>query len=153
FYADSPAAANAALDGLVFTPAADWNGFTYINVSVRDRSLMYPMDTYGYVQVTVTPVNDAPTAVNDSYERYEDYPLTAYGLGVLGTDTDPEYNPLTAQLVSGPSHGSVVLNPNGSFTYTPVLNYNGPDSFTYRASDGKLLSNVATVSLSILPQD
>ena len=49
-------------------------------------------------------------------------------------------------LVSGPAHGSLTLNADGSFTYTPAANYNGPDSFTYKANDGQADSNVATVS-------
>ena len=49
----------------------------------------------------------------------------------------------------GPSHGTLTLNANGSFTYTPAANYNGSDSFTYRASDGTLTSNLATVTLTV----
>ena len=56
--------------------------------------------------------------------------------GVLANDTDVDGNPLTAALVTGPAHGTLALNANGSFTYTPTANYNGADSFTYTASDG-----------------
>ena len=52
-------------------------------------------------------------------------------------------------LVSGPAHGSLTLNADGSFTYTPAANYNGPDSFTYKANDGQADSNVATVSINV----
>ena len=52
-------------------------------------------------------------------------------------------------LVSGPSHGTLTLNANGSFTYTPAANYNGSDSFTYRASDGTATSGLATVTLTV----
>ena len=55
---------------------------------------------------------------------------------MLGNDTDVDGNTLTAALVSGPAHGTLTLNANGSFTYTPAANYNGSDSFTYRANDG-----------------
>src|SRR5207249_9273472 len=54
-----------------------------------------------------------------------------------------------AILVSSPAHGSLTLNANGSFTYTPAANYNGGDSFTYKANDGALNSNVATVSITV----
>jgi VCBS repeat-containing protein len=66
---------------------------------------------------------------------------------VLGNDSDPDGNTLSAVLASGPSHGTLTLNANGSFTYTPAANYNGSDSFTYRASDGT--SNLATVTLTV----
>ena len=75
--------------------------------------------------------------------------LSVAAKGVLANDTDADGNPLTAVLVSGPSHGTLVLNANGSFTYTPAFGYRGLDSFTYKASDGTAYSNVATVSLTI----
>src|SRR5207244_1217622 len=49
----------------------------------------------------------------------------------------------------GPSHGTLTLNSNGSFSYSPDANYNGPDSFTYKANDGSLDSNTATVSITV----
>ena len=69
--------------------------------------------------------------------------------GVLDGDTDVDGDPLTAVLVAGPSHGTLTLNANGSFTYTPNANYNGTDSFTYRANDGSAHSNVATVTITV----
>jgi VCBS repeat-containing protein len=100
--------------------------------------------------ITVTAVNDPPVADNDAYSTNEDVPLTvSAAMGVLDGDTDPEGTTLTAVLVDNVQHGSLTLNANGSFTYTPALNYNGPDSFTYRASDGSAQSNLATVTLTI----
>ena len=55
---------------------------------------------------------------------------------MLANDTDVDGNPLTAALVADPAHGTLTLNADGSFTYTPTANYNGPDTFTYRATDG-----------------
>src|SRR5262249_55055220 len=69
--------------------------------------------------------------------------------GVLENDTDPEDDTLTASVVSNPAHGTLTLNGNGSFTYTPAANYNGPDSFTYVANDGTSDGNTATVSLTV----
>jgi VCBS repeat-containing protein len=68
---------------------------------------------------------------------------------VLGNDMDPDGDTLTAVLVSGPSHGSLTLSPDGSFDYTPAADFNGSDSFTYKASDGLADSNTATVSLTV----
>ena len=59
---------------------------------------------------------------------------------MLGNDTDIDGQPLTAMLVSGPAHGTLTLNANGSYSYQPAPNYSGPDSFTYRASDGTATS-------------
>ena len=88
------------------------------------------------VTITVTPVNDAPVAADDGYATDEDTPLTVAAPGVLANDTDVDGETLTAVLVAGPTHGTLTLNADGSFTYTPAANYNGTDSFTYRANDG-----------------
>ena len=72
--------------------------------------------------------------------------------GVLANDTDPDTEPLTATIVSGPASGGLVLNSDGSFSYTPNPNFTGADSFTYKANDGDLDSNVATVSLTVIPR-
>jgi len=66
-------------------------------------------------------------------------------------DTDVDGNPLTAAVVAQPAHGTVTVNANGGFTYTPALNYNGGDSFTYKANDGTADSNVATVAITTWP--
>jgi VCBS repeat-containing protein len=135
------------IDGtFTYTPTANYNGgdgFTYqANDGTADSNV-------ATVTITVTAVNDAPVAVNDAYTATEDTPLTVTVLSVLGNDTDVEANPLTAVKVTGPTHGALTLNVNGSFTYTPTANYNGSDSFTYQANDGVADSNVATVSLTV----
>src|SRR5205085_4345819 len=127
-----------------YTPSANYNGSDSFQYAAYDGSSFSFIRT---VTLTVTPVNDAPVAGNDAYTTAEDTPLTVAAAGVLGNDSDLESPTLTAVLVAAPSHGTVVLNANGSFTYTPASNYNGPDSFTYKANDGQLDSNAATVSL------
>ncbi len=94
-------------------------------------------------------MNGAPSALADAYNLNEDNALNQSAPGVLANDTDPDGSPLTAVLVANPTHGTLSLNGNGSFTYTPSLNYNGPDSFTYRASDGSLTSGIITVTLTV----
>ena len=78
------------------------------------------------------------------------YNYTAGGpAGVLANDSDVDGNQLIASLVTLPQHGTVTLNANGTFTYTPQANYHGPDSFTYVAGDGALTSELATVFLTV----
>jgi len=94
-----------------------------------------------------------PTAVGESYTVAEDGTLSVTSaLGVLANDHDPENNPLTAQLVTGPAHGTLTLNANGSFTYKPAANYSGPDSFTYNAYDGTT-GTPALVTLTVTPDN
>jgi VCBS repeat-containing protein len=68
---------------------------------------------------------------------------------VLANDTDADGNTLSAVLVSRPTLGSLNLNADGSFVYTPDPNYNGSDSFTYKANDGSLRSPEAAVILTV----
>ena len=67
----------------------------------------------------------------------------------MANDTDANGDPLTAVLNTNVTHGTLTLNANGSFLYTPTTAYTGPDSFTYHANDGALNSNVVTVSLTV----
>jgi autotransporter-associated beta strand protein len=91
--------------------------------------------------------NTPPLANDDAFAVAEDGSLAG---NVLANDTDADNNSLTAVLVSGPSNAaSFTLNPDGSFSYVPAADYNGPDSFTYKASDGTADSNVATVNISV----
>ncbi|TPW16527.1 MAG: hypothetical protein FD127_52 [Acidimicrobiaceae bacterium] len=94
----------------------------------------------------------APIATADSYGVTEDTPLVvAAASGLLGNDSDPNYQSITvkAASVTTPSYGAVTVNADGSFTYTPNSNYYGADSFTYQATDGALDSAPTNVVLSI----
>jgi VCBS repeat-containing protein len=132
--------------GFSYTPDADYHGSDSFTYRASDGTLQSAPAT---VTITVGGVNDAPTAAPDAYSTAEDTTLTVAAPGVLGNDTDPDGNPLTAVLVSPPSRGSLTLNANGSFTYMPAANLNGTDSFTYRASDGSLSSAPATVTITV----
>lgn len=107
----------------------------------------------GTRSITVAAVNDAPIATNDltGFNTTRNNPLTITAPGVLVNDTDPESSPLTvaAGTFSSPNGGTLSLNPNGSFTYTPASNFVGTDSFTYQIGDGSLLSNTATINLTV----
>ncbi|UKP00603.1 Ig-like domain-containing protein [Nostoc sp. UHCC 0870] len=96
------------------------------------------------------PPNDPPVAVNDSYSTEAGQQLVvAAANGVLSNDTDAQSDPLTAAVVQAPSNGSVTLNPDGSFAYTPNAGFIGTDSFTYLANDTKVNSAPATVNITV----
>ena len=139
----------AVLNGnntITFTPTANFTGTAGFDYTVSDGA---GGTALGHVTVTVTaPVNTAPVAVNDSYNLPANGTLTVAAAGVLTNDTDADGNPLTAVRVTGPAHGTLTLNPNGSFTYTPTSSFVGSDSFTYTANDGTTNGNTATVTIT-----
>jgi len=100
--------------------------------------------------IVLTPLGSvAPQASGDSYSTSEDQILNVPAGGVLLNDSDPQSQSLSAILAAGPSHGVLQLNANGSFSYTPTANFQGTDSFTYRASNGSALSSLATVTIAV----
>jgi VCBS repeat-containing protein len=133
---------------LTYTPAENYHGPDSFTFKANDGELDSNVAT---VDITVTAVNDAPVAEGDSYDTNQDTALNVAVPGVLANDNDPDGDSFTAELVSGPSHGQLTLNANGSFTYTPNANYNGTDSFTYKANDATAASNNATVSITVNP--
>jgi hypothetical protein len=90
-------------------------------------------------------LNTPPVAYDQSVTTAEDTPK-----GITLTASDPDSDPLTYFIVTGPTHGSLSGSPP-SVTYTPDLNYNGADSFTFKAYDGKAYSNIAVVSITVTP--
>ena len=131
----------------VYTPNAGYTGldsFTYkANDGTADSNI---------VTVTITvssEPNSAPVAANNAYTIAQDTALNVAVPGVLGNDTDADSDTLTAIKVSDPTHGTLALNANGSFVYTPTANFNGVDSFTYKANDGTADSAVATVTITV----
>ena len=86
-------------------------------------------------EVQRTFFNRSPNAVADVYTTSEDIGLSGNVLTDGADDTDADGDELTATLVTGPAHGDLTLNSDGSFTYTPDANYHGTDTFTYKVSD------------------
>jgi Ca2+-binding RTX toxin-like protein len=104
------------------------------------------------VAITVDPINDRPVAVADSYTVDEDAVLTVAVPGILGNDSDVDHDPLTARLRVRPAHGTLTaFGGDGSFTYEPDSNYNGPDSFGYSVTDGILNSTTVRVAITVGP--
>src|SRR5215211_4888667 len=146
-----PGHGTLTLDGdgsFTYTPAANFNGTDSFTYRASDGTLDSGLAT---VTITITAVNDTPVATNDAYTTDEDTALTVAAPGVLGNDSDLDSSTLTAAVVTGPGHGTLTLNANGSFTYTPAADFNGPDTFTYKASDGSAQSNLATVTITVTP--
>lgn len=94
--------------------------------------------------------NTAPVANDDSYSIYSGETLDVWQYGVVSNDMDSELDPLSAILVSGVSSGTLTLDSGGTFEYAPEPGFEGVDSFTYKANDGTVDSNVATVSISVV---
>jgi VCBS repeat-containing protein len=128
------------------TPAANFNGSDAFTYQASDGRAYSNVAT---VTITVAAVPDAPLSQDDGYKTREDTPLTTPAPGVLANDSDGDGDPLTVARVTGPAHGTLTLNPDGSFTYAPAANFNGSDTFTYQASDGSLTSNLATVTITV----
>ncbi len=91
----------------------------------------------------------APTAAADAYSVPGGTVLTVPAPGVLANDSSPRGGPLQATLVSGPSNGSLTLQSDGSFSYTPTGDFVGVDSFSYAAVDANFVSAPATVTVTV----
>jgi hypothetical protein len=101
-------------------------------------------------QVTVTAVNDAPVSIGHNYTLSVDGPLTvAAAQGLLNGASDPENDPLSALVATGPEHGTLSLNADGSFVYKAANTFFGEDSFSFKANDGALDSNISTVKINV----
>ena len=123
------------------TPLEEFFGGCIDEVAIFDQAL------------TDEQIQDLYASALQNYTTLEDTPLIVNAAeGVLINDSDADDDPLTAVLVSGPSNATAfTLNPDGSFSYTPTSNFNGTDTFTYRANDGGSDSNIATVTITISP--
>jgi len=132
---------------LTYTPNTGFNGTDRFLYQASDG--VYTSDTV-QVTITVNHLNTAPAAVSDSYTGSEDDPLVvAATAGVLANDSDADSDAIYSELVSLPSNGTVVLNSDGSFTYTPNADFQGTDTFLYAASDGAAYSADTTVTITV----
>jgi VCBS repeat-containing protein len=162
-----PSGATGSFTSNPFTGTASYTSTLTVTTTVATTAGSYPFtitavrgaDCQGNGNLTangtlvVTAANTPPAANADSYGTNEDVALTVNAAtGVLSNDTDAEHNSLTAIRPAGPSAngGTVTLNADGSFTYTPPANFNGSDSFTYNANDGTTNSTTtATVTITV----
>jgi serine protease AprX len=137
-----------AVTGLLsWIPTHAQLGANAVTVSVTDPTARSATQSYS---ILAAPVNSAPVAAADSYSTAAGSALAVAAPGVLANDRDAEADPLTAQLATGPAHGTLTLSGNGGFQFVPAAGYAGIDSFSYRASDGRLAGNLATVTIKVL---
>lgn len=131
----------------IYKPNANATGTDSFTFKVNDGVVDSEVVT---VQVAIEGVNDAPVAISDEYTIAEESTLNAV-TSILINDTDVENDALTSTLVSSPTHGSLSLNADGTFIYTPDANFAGQDVFTYKSNDGKADSTAETVTINVTP--
>ncbi len=136
-----------AEDGsFVYEPDANYAGTDQFSYRASDAS----SGMTAVVSILIRGENERPTAKNDVYRVNSGGELNIAAVdGVLRNDTDVNDDPLQAIFYRGPQHGTLVLNPDGSFIYAPTPGYSGLDSFLYRANDGALSSRLAAVTLRV----
>ncbi|MBM7557587.1 tandem-95 repeat protein [Halanaerobacter jeridensis] len=131
-------------DGTVtYTPDENYNGIDTFNYTISDGEL----STSTEVEVTINPVNDSPTAIDDMATVNEDEIVI---INVLENDSDLDDDSLVITQVTNGSNGAVIDNGDGTVTYTPTINFNGTDTFNYIVSDGELTAT-AEVEVTINP--
>ena len=130
-----------------YTPNANFYGTDTFTYTVNDG---FGPSAEATATITVTPVNDTPEVVDDSYPVLPDGVLNLNAAsGVLANDSDVDGDSLDVTLVTGPSHGTLLIDAEGAFQYTPDAGYEGSDSFTYQVNDGTVDSLVASVALNV----
>jgi hypothetical protein len=133
---------NASTGTFTYTPGTEFWGSDSFTFKANDGTLDSNIAT---IIITVVQVDDPPVASNTSFTTNEETQLVG---ALSATDADGPF-PLNFIKVTDPAHGTVTVLSNGTFTYTPVANFFGSDSFTFKANDGTLDSNVATVSITV----
>jgi len=128
---------------VLFTPAPNFNGTAKFSYAISDDPLALDSNIWVASQVIVRPVNDAPVSSTQSVTLDED---TTKNITLAATDVDGDS--LTFSVVSQPVNG-VLTGTAPNVVYTPNANFNGSDSFTFKANDGKLDSNLSTVSITV----
>jgi VCBS repeat-containing protein len=147
--ATPPAHGRLAGSGSVlrYFPDDNYSGSDTFTFTVTDGFSVSPAGT---VTINIAPINDAPVGAEDVYGVAAGNSLNvAAGIGVLANDTDIEGTSLTATLTQNVISGTLNLQPNGAFTYTPHAGFVGTDHFRYRAGDGTLQSQVTKVTINV----
>ena len=141
-----PANGTAVANGdgtITYTPNPNYSGTDTFTYTITDGQGGTDTAT---ITVNVTPVNDAPVAIDDAASTGPGTPVV---IPVLGNDTDADGDILTVVSTTAPTNGTVTINPDGTITYTPNAGYSGTDTFTYVVSDGNGSTSTATVTVEV----
>jgi VCBS repeat-containing protein len=136
--------------GYVFTPALNFNG------TVPEITYTTNTGSNSTLNINVTPVDDdAPDAVDDTFSTNEDTAISSNVVGSAGggPDTGVDNGQITPLTNFNTGNGTVTLNANGDFTYTPDTNFSGSDTFTYLVTDDEGQTDTATVTINVAPID
>ncbi|MEJ1938677.1 cadherin-like domain-containing protein, partial [Nostoc sp. NIES-2111] len=128
-----------------YTPAPNFNGTDSFTYTVSDGN---GGTTTGTVSVNVAAVNDAPTTSGGTANGNEDTVVTGQ---LAATDVDGDALSFGLAPNGAPANGTVTVNPDGSYIYTPAANFNGTDSFTYTVSDGQGGTTTGSISITVDP--
>jgi VCBS repeat-containing protein len=131
-----------SIGAFTYTPNPNANGADSFTFRVNDGEVDSAEAT---ISITINPVNDAPTVSDSSDNVDED---GSVGITLAGSDVDGDA--LSFTVLTEPANGTLTGS-GADLVYTPKADYNGPDSFTYKANDGAVDSNTATVTLNVLP--
>lgn len=133
-----------SLNGGLYLP-----GGTFTNLNVGNYTVtVKDANNCTFDQAVQIIVGGLTLAVDDAFTTPEDVPLTG---NVMANDQVLCNLPTTVTVFTNPQHGAVIVNPDGTFTYTPLPNYNGTDSFTYTITDNGGLNSTATVTVLVDP--
>ncbi|HVQ39780.1 MAG TPA: Ig-like domain-containing protein [Pyrinomonadaceae bacterium] len=130
---------------VTYAPSSNFNGTDSFTYQADDGHGDIASAT---VSITVTPVNDAPSATGDSASTSEDSAVTVV---VLTSDFDLDGDPLSVTAVTQAGHGLVTINPDSTLTYTPEANFFGVDTFNYTLGDGHGATSSAEVAINVTP--
>ncbi|MGI9542303.1 MAG: tandem-95 repeat protein, partial [Cyclobacteriaceae bacterium] len=131
-----------------YTPDPGYNGSDSFTYTVRDNQ--NALSNVATVSITITSVNDPPTANNDPNNPTSEEVAVTIDVVANDVDSDGTINPNTVNIVAPPANGTAVNNGDGTVTYTPNLNFNGTNSFTYTVQDNDgAVSNIATVTIQV----
>jgi parallel beta-helix repeat protein len=144
--ASQPSHGNASVNTsntITYTPATNYFGNDSFSYTATDASGGSGTAT---VQITVSPANDNPLALNDIGTTVTNQ---AININVLANDTDVDGDALSVSGVTNPAHGSTSINPSGTVRYQPAAGYEGGDSFNYTVSDGNGGSATGRVDITV----